>query len=394
MNQRIWALIVYGALTMFVTGMIGPIMPLFLNSIGFPISQLGLIIAVSGFTSALLSIFAGNLSERFNRNKLFLASGFALTLVPLGYLWASQPASFIALRFLEGVVGPLAGVTSAAIMMDFAKASGRRGAVMGTARSIRSAMFVIGPTVGGIVIALLPIRNIFLFEALLLLAATLVVAYFLKDSPSAEPKDIPIFSMPVLLKDKIVLALLGILLLDFLNFQSLLFVFPLYGERIGLAAPVIGLMITIQSLAYAVLQHPIGKLSDSGKVIPVMAVCALLHGPLIWMMTLIQGEIGLGVLMALVGFASAPVFLAVMLLVSEAAGENTGIAMGMISSIVYLATALGPIFTALLSSLDLRLGFVVPVISSIATIPLLIIVINWYRRMRTVTTASVEPAPQ
>src|SRR5512139_2217819 len=105
MNPKfsIWTMVAYTAILMFVTGIVGPIMPLFLKDIGFPTAELGTIIAVAGFTSAILSIFFGNLSERYDRRKLFLISGIVLAFVPLGYRVAESESAFIVLRILDGI---------------------------------------------------------------------------------------------------------------------------------------------------------------------------------------------------------------------------------------------------------------------------------------------------
>jgi MFS family permease len=390
MKLRIWVLIIYGAVTMFITGMIGPVMPLFLRSVGFPVAEMGVIISVAGLTSAAMSLFAGNLADRFNRTKLFLAGAVIFLLIPLGYYWARQSGIFIALRLSEGLLVPLAGVASQAMLIDLARAAGRRGEVMGTARSLRSAMFVIGPTVGGVLITALAVRDIFLVEFAMLLMLTGLAFAVLRRETAPEPRKVPIFAPPQLLRDRTVLALLAILLLDFLNFQVLLFVFPLYGKSIGIAAWLIGALITVQSAAYAIVQKPVGKLGDQGRLAPLLAGCAVLGGPLIFSLSLTTSPVLLGIVMMLVGLASAPIFLAVTLLVADAAGENTGVAMGLISAIVYIAAGLAPLFAGLLGGLRLQDAFLVPVGSSLLAVPLLY---GALRRRHREAVASADTAP-
>lgn len=392
-KAQIWFLIFYNAMAMLITGMIGPIMPLYLQSRGFPIAMLGIIIAIAGFTSAILSLFFGNLSEKYDKRNLFLVSSVCYTLLPILYIFAKGTPEFVILQVAEGIIGPLAGIASGALLLDKAKESGKRGAVMGKARTFKSSMTVLGPAIGGFIITKLAIKNIFWIETIILGLSTILVVLILKKVKPTEKQTAPLFSLPTLLKDKVVICLLILLFLDFMNFQSLITIFPLFGHSHGLSYKLIGILITVQSLAYAMLQYPVGKLTDAGKMIPIMCVCVLIHGPLIWSLSIVHNVALMYVIMALIGFASAPVFLAVMILLSEAAGKNTGIAMGLISSVVYLSSAVGPMFATLLSSLEIQYGFFVPVVSSVVSIPLSLTVIFWSKRNSLISRdAGIEQA--
>jgi MFS family permease len=126
-QRKTWALIAYGAVAMLMTGMIGPLMPLYLKSIHFPVTEIGVIISVGGFTSAILALFFGNLTERFNRTRLFLGSAVVLAVLPLGFVFARGAGQFIGLELSSGVVGSLVAVTSQAMLMDMAKETGTPG---------------------------------------------------------------------------------------------------------------------------------------------------------------------------------------------------------------------------------------------------------------------------
>jgi MFS family permease len=388
-RKQAWTLIAFGSVSMLLTGMIGPIMPLYLKSIHFPVEQIGIIIAVGGFTSAIFALFFGNLSERFNRTRLFLVSAAVFALLPLAYAVSRDSGQFIGIELLAGVVGSLVGVTSKAILMDVAKASGSPGKLMGTARSWRSAMYVVGPLIGGAAVTWLSFRGLFYAESALLITLVAVAAVLLGGQPAPERRDTSLFSMPKLLMKPAVLALLAILLLDFLNFQVIIFIFPLYASAAGLPTVLIGVLVTTQALAYAIVQKPVGRLSDKGASVPLLALCVVLGGPLIFSLSLVRSPIALAGIMLLIGLASAPIFLLVTLLVSDAAGDQTGVAMGMINFIVYLAVGLAPLLTALLSAIKLRYGFLVPLGSSALAIPLVFVTLR-HTRLR--KPDEVQPA--
>jgi MFS family permease len=390
-RTRIWIMTVYGAVTMLVTGMIGPILPLYLSHLKFPVADIGIIVAIGGFTSAVLSLFFGNLTDRFNRTRLFIISALVMTALPIGYALAANGTQFIILELMQGLIGPMAAVTSQAILLDLARASGERGKVMGNARGIRSAAFVVGPLLGGVVAAWLSLRGVFVVESAILLAIACAATAVLRRQEPPAAQNAAIFALPELLRDRVVLSLLGIMLLDFMNFQAMLLIFPLYAKSVGLHVAVIGILVTTQSLAYAAVQRPIGKLSDLHKITPLLGACAIAGGPLIFCLSLTRSPVLLAVIMLLVGLASAPVFLAVTLLVADKAGEQTGTAMGLISSIVFIAVGAGPLLTSLLATSQLRFGFLLPVAGSVLAIPLFFM-ITAGRRKR--TSAELTAGPQ
>ena len=98
--------------------------------------------------------------------------------------------------------------------------------------------------------------------------------------------------------------------------------------------------------------------------------------------------------MVLFGLASAPIFLVVMMMVADSAGERVGVAMGLINAVIYLAAGLAPLISALLSEADIRQGFLAPVITSAAAVPLMVIVWRWAAAQRTGEATPPEPAVQ
>lgn len=392
LKPGIMGLIVFSGITMLTVGMVAPILPLYFKDAGLPVGENGAVVAVSGFMSALAALFAGNAADRFDRKKFMGVSGVVLGVLPLGYLIAHSTGEFVALRVLQGLAAPLAGVAAQAILMELAQRSGRRGEVLGVERTVSSSTFVAGPVLGGAIGGFLALRAVFVVQACLLMAATLFALLLLRKEEGPPRQPVKLLSLPEILKDKVTLALLTLLLFDFMNFQVLTFVLPLYGKDKGISAATIGLLITVQSLAYALLQGPVGKLAEGRRAMPVLAACTVAGGPVVWLCSLTDNPLVIGVLMVLFGLASAPVFLVVMMTVADAAGERAGVAMGLINSVIYVAAGLAPLVSALLSELSTRQGFLAPVLNSLLSIPLVVVVWRWARDQRTAEVASEQPS--
>lgn len=66
--------------------------------------------------------------------------------------------------------------------------------------------------------------------------------------------------------------------------------------------------------------------------------------------------------------------------------------MGLINSVIYVAAGLAPLVSALLSELSTRQGFLAPVLNSLLSIPLVVVVWRWARDQRTAEVASEQPS--
>lgn len=366
----VWTLIGYGGVTQLLAGMSAPMLPLLLRQLGFPATRSGLLIGVAGLVSAALSVLFGRWADRVDAVRLFGPAAVLLAVTPLGYLWATDAGQVLALRFAEGALGPLAAITSQAILLRLARSDGRTTGILGTARSWRALLFVLGPVLGGAVAAGWSLRGLFLVEALVLGALAAVAVPVLRSpraprarSPSARPG-----------RDRTVPALLAILLLDFVNFQALLFLFPLYGARIGLSPGLIGLLVTIEALAYGLAQQPMARLAAARRGALVVGLCSAAGGPLVFLLSWTRSPLLLGGLMVLVGLASGPVFLFVMLRLADVAGARAGAAMGSITSVLYLSSGLAPMLAAALTAFGPDSGFLLPPLVSVPMVGLALVV--------------------
>ena len=142
------------------------VLPLFIasgrvggKSFGLSDSALtGLILATFGVFNAFAQPFAGHLSDRLGRRKIFVLGG----LVVLGafnslYLLADSYVSLLAIRTGQGIAVACTIVATVALVNELSTRE-NRGGNMGTYNSLRLLGFGVGPLVAGFVVSSGPYR--------------------------------------------------------------------------------------------------------------------------------------------------------------------------------------------------------------------------------------------
>ncbi len=157
-----------------------PIMPLFFMSLipqtGRVNSFTGLAIGVSMGAAALASIFLGRLGDQVGHRRILLASFLSGSLFFFLQSRVGNGLQFVVLQIFTGIT--LGGIVPAigALLAQYTR-RGEEGSVYGFDNSITSGARALGPMLGVGIGAWLGFRGVFVFTALLSLAAGLLVVW-------------------------------------------------------------------------------------------------------------------------------------------------------------------------------------------------------------------------
>ncbi|MEO8354008.1 MAG: MFS transporter [Chthoniobacter sp.] len=181
------AVIALGAvsfLTDLSSEMIYPLLPIFLATVlGAGAVTLGLIEGVAESTAALLKVASGIWTDRTQKRKPLIVSGYSLSglvrpLIGLATVWPAV----LALRFADRVGKGLRTSPRDALIADVTDASAR-GTAYGFHRSMDHAGAVVGPLVAALLLttAGLPLRQVFLLAAVPAALVLIVLLCFIKE---------------------------------------------------------------------------------------------------------------------------------------------------------------------------------------------------------------------
>jgi len=346
-----------GGLAIFSSTMAkNPALPLFIRSMGVPVSTVGFIAAASTVVGIVVSLPAGILSDIIGRRRVILMAAIVFATAPFLYLLITSPWQLVLVRIYHGLATAILGpVAMAAVADTFEKGRGER---MGWYSSATMVGRFLAPFVGGILIFGEDFRWVYLadgFAGVLALIAAIRLPLATTTSGSM---------WQVLKRERgkygqeiaFVFRHLGILAtsvieaVQYFAFGCLETFLPIYlNEKLGYPAWKIGLLFTAQILAATFTKPIMGRLSDRYGRIPMIVSGLALGGITTGTMLLSSNYLVILVLIAIFGLGLATVTASTSALVADLArSQSRGSALGILSSIMDIGHSSGPMVTGLL----------------------------------------------
>ena len=242
--------------------------------------EIGILVALTGVVPILIVPFAGLLTDRAGRRRVFLLAlaAEAVSFVALGE--AMQARSLVEVFGLATgvqIVGTIAGPAISAYVADFAHGSDR---TMGFTwvRIGGNVGFTVGVLSGGVLIGWVGFVDVALFAGFVLLGSTGLLAVFLDPSPydlarvgrlagapvpeaSARPGSIR-ESLSILARDRPFLGLCGAVGLAALTVGQWGTIFPLYVNTVlGIPYAILGAGLSLNGLVVVFGQAPMTRAS-------------------------------------------------------------------------------------------------------------------------------------
>ena len=346
-----------GGLAIFSSTMAkNPALPLFIRSLGVPVSTVGFIAAASTVVGIVVSFPAGILSDIVGRRRVLLAAAVVFATAPFLYLLISSPWQLVLVRIYHGLATAILGpVAMAAVADTYATGRGER---MGWYSSATMVGRFLAPFVGGILIFGDDFRWVYLADGL---AGALALAAAIR-LPLAGPKPASIREtlgqqrgrygqeMSFMFRHGGILATSAIEAVQYFAFGCLETYLPIYlNENLGYPAWKIGLLFTAQVLSATLTKPVMGRLSDRYGRVPMIASGLVLGGVTMGVMLLFSNFPAFLVLIGLFGLGLATVTASTSALVADLSrAEGRGGAMGVLSSIMDIGHSTGPMTAGIL----------------------------------------------
>ncbi len=266
-TRTVWILSLISLFTDTASEMLYPVMPVFLESIGFSVLLIGILEGIAEATAGLAKGYFGKLSDNSGKRAPFIQLGYSLSAIskPMMVMFVFPVWIFFA-RTLDRLGKGLRTGARDAMLSDEATPQ-TKGKVFGFHRSADTFGAVLGPAAALIYLYFRPndYKTLFLIAFLPGLAAILST-FLIKDKTKAEPAakiSTPFFSFLKYWKQstpmyrKVVVGLLAFALFNSSDMLLLLKV-----KQSGLDdTSVIGLYI-FYNLIYALSAFPLGMIAD------------------------------------------------------------------------------------------------------------------------------------
>lgn len=346
-------------------GMVMPIFPFYIESMGASGTELGLLLAISPFIQLIFAPIWGAVSDRRGRKPVLAIGilGYALSL--LFYGLATELWMLFVARALGGILSAATMPTTYAYISD-STTEEERGGGIGMLGAAAGLGMIFGPVLGGW-LAVESLSTPFFITAALAMSTLPMVFFFLPESlpPEQRQKGSPAGFGGLDLRGMAAAArpISFLLFLAFLvsfaltNFQG---IFGLYALRkFGYGTTEVGWIMTVMGaeviIAQGILAGPLTKRWGDGLVIKA---------------TLLVGSIGFLVLLwaddfftvllttALFTLPNALLRPAVIALTSKQLPEQQGTVMGLSNACNSLGRVIGPIWAGFVFDINISLPYV------------------------------------
>jgi DHA1 family multidrug resistance protein-like MFS transporter len=346
-------------------GMVLPIMPFYVESMGASASELGLLVAISPLIQLVASPLWGSVSDRRGRKPVLAAGllGYGLSMLFFGL--ATELWMLFAARGLGALLSAATMPTTMAYVSD-STSEEERGGGMGVLGAAMGLGMVLGPALGGLLGSESLSTPFFLTAAICLLTLLLVLLFLPESLPAGAWRGPAMRTTRAAPLQGLGQALFGpqgvLLFMAFLvsfgltNFQGIFGYYAL--EKFGYGTEEVGWILTIVGLVAAVAQGVLaGPLTRRWGEAAVIRATLLASAVTFLLLLAAYNLATLLLTTALFTLPNALLRPAVISLTSKRSGEHQGTAMGLNNSFNSLGRVAGPIWAGFAFDLNTSLPY-------------------------------------
>jgi len=343
-------------------GIIIPIFPFYIESMGAGGTELGLLTASYAVMRLIFGPIWGGFSDRFGRKPILLIGilGYVITMVWFGL--ANTLWMLFAARILSGILSSATAPTTMAYIAD-SSPENERGGGMGLLGAAGGIGTIIGPAMGGFLASTSLSTPFFIAAGLALLSLILAVIFLPESHPVSADSEEKEKIIDLQIWRQVIFSPVGSLfVLTFISTCGLMIfasVFGLYGlrrfdygpEQVGIIMMVLGL---VSALTQGLLAGPATNKWGDELIIKIgLFATAVIFGLMLLANTFLTVLITTA-FFALVVSIQSPALLS---LTSHRATVPQGIAMGLSNSFVSLGRIVGPILGGIVLDVNLNLPY-------------------------------------
>lgn len=353
------------ALTGFVTSfgahIVATNLPSYAELVGVGAFMIGLLIAVYDFAELFAKPMAGFIADRRGM-KLTLLAGIVIFIAGSLLFLVVDPRLLLLVRFIQGLgAAALSTVSITLVARYFATG---RGKAFGIYNAIKGAGYVISPALGGFLVRGYGFSMIFIVCAAVGMLALLLALLLPPDRTRGEAlddddDDMTLKEFFLIFREPRLLPVYAVIVVNMFMVGILFGFLPVYLHSIGYTPLQSGMMVSVATASYLVVQPLAGHLADHVNIRTTVLFGLLLAALAIGCTTFASG-IPLVVVVILAGVGVGTVWTNSDTLVSTLVDQRKlGASMGAAQSFKEIGDMMGPLLIGLLTQVfGVRVGFV------------------------------------
>lgn len=330
-----------------------PFLTLYLfEELDVPMTQIGLMLTISGLIGASASTIGGSMSDRYGRRKVLIPLLVGRTIIFLFLAWivlSRQPFLFFAAVFIiNGFLGTATFPVMDAIIADVTPTI-KRSEAYGLLRVAANLGWAFGPAIGGFVVVA-GYHWLFFSTAAILGCITLLSWSRIQETWHAVTRIRRGINLSSIRQDGFLLRFLAVCLVLFLVKGQLIATLSIHAStNVGLSKIQIGMLYFLNAGLVILFQIPISKLLIRYRPLRVLLVSGLFYCVGYFWVGLAQNWLVMSACVAVVTIGemiegpTAGSFVSVL-----APREQVGVYMGVFNLVVHLGWAIGPLLGGIL----------------------------------------------
>lgn len=314
----------------FFTGasfsLVMPFIPLYIEELGAPASQVpllsGLAISITALAAAIVAPIWGNLADRKGRRLMMIRAAAGMTVTMGALAFVPNVYWLLVMRFFTGVLSGY--IPNATALIAYQAPREKSGWAIGTLATGAIVGNLIGPLMGGILAELLGMKNVFIITGMILFITLLLTIFLVKETFEPVEKKNLMSTKEILgqsTRRSVLFGLFFTSLILQLGMTSISPILTLYIRELstdtGSVLFLSGLIVSVAGVSAVISSPYLGQLGDrigNHKILLlglVFSFCCFIP------MGLVTAPWQLGVLRFLLGFSTGALMPSVNTLISK-----------------------------------------------------------------------------
>ena len=245
---------------MMGVGVIAPTMPIYAETLGATGFWLGTIYAAFSLSRLIFMPIAGRLSDTRGRKGFILSGLMIYALASLGYIWSDSVIELTWVRLLHGIGSAMVIPITFAVIGDISP-RGKEGRMMGNFQIALFLGFGAGPLLGGAILQVWGMNEVFLVMGGMTFISFVIIAYFLPKSGPYNPEKKEKMQKN-LWQTSTFQALFIFRFSNAVGRAAILSFLPVFADKMHITPLKVGILVSINIFLTALLQNGTGKMAD------------------------------------------------------------------------------------------------------------------------------------
>jgi MFS family permease len=364
LRLRAWYLSILalsGFVTSFGAHIVATNLPAYAQTVGAGAFMIGLLIGVYDFAELFAKPIAGFIADRRGM-KLTLLAGLGIFILGTLLFLVISPTLLLLVRFIQGLGAAALSTVSITLVAKYFVAG--RGQAFGIYNAIKGAGYVVAPALGGFLAHTYGFAMIFVVSAAVGIVALLLSLSLPGDRGEGaeladDDDDISLKQFFLIFREPRLVPVYTVIVINMFMVGILFGFLPVYLYAIGYTPTQSGVIVSVATLSYLLIQPLAGFLADRVAVRTTVLIGLLLAALAIIVVTFTSG-VPLIITVMLAGIGIGTVWTNSDTLVSTLAQQSQlGASIGAAQSFKEFGDMIGPLLIGLLTQFfGVRIGFV------------------------------------